>query len=185
MEIYGEGRYAFIRKLIEDDYPLYREINYSHFAYKEIFTEKFIQGIWERVNSFNVLGCAIIEKKTGTICGFCQLGSIKTSTPEIGIDIRDGYMGRGYAQEAIKLLISYASQHFKIDYFIWKTDTVNSVSQHIVKKLGGELISEEPTMKQWIIDYGKEKGFLKEEDISYVSTYKIEKYTVSDEVNSS
>lgn len=36
MEIYGEGRYVFIRKLIEDDYPLYREINYSHFAYKDL-----------------------------------------------------------------------------------------------------------------------------------------------------
>lgn len=179
MENYNESKQIFIRELREEDYSIYREVTYSHFFYKNVFTEKFMQGAWERVNAENIFCCAIIEKSTEDICGFCEIKDIDTFTPEIGIDIRDGYMGRGYAQEAIKQLISYASEKFKINYFIWKADKNNSISRHIAEKLGGKLILEEATMKQWIIDYGKEKGLLKEEDIQYVCTYKIE-ITVKD-----
>lgn len=168
-----EGKQVYIRKLIEEDYPIYREVTYAHFAYKNVFTEKFMQTIWKEVNAANGLACAIIEKSTGEICGFCQLKNTDTLTPEVGIDIRDGYMGRGYAQEAIRLLIDYASQTYDVDYFIWKANKANAVSRHIAEKLGGVLISEEPTMEQWIIDYGRKLGALKEEDISYVCSYKI------------
>ena len=175
MENYGGDKKVFIRQLIEEDYPIYREVTYAHFAYKNVFTEKFMQVIWKDVNAANGLACAIIEKSTGETCGFCQLKNVDTSVHEIGIDIRDGYMGKGYAQEAVKLLISYASKNYNVDYFIWKANKANSISRHIAEKLGGELISEEPTMEQWIIDHGREKGVLKEEDISYVCTYKIER----------
>lgn len=67
-------------------------------------------------------------------------------------------MGRGYAQEAVRLLLDYASRHFEVDYFIWKANKTNAVSRHIAEKMDGELILEEPTMEQWIIDYGREKG---------------------------
>ena len=164
-----------IRKLIEEDYPIYREVSYAHFSYKNIFTEKFMQTIWKEVNAVNGFPCAIIEKSTGETCGFCQLKNVDTPTPEVGIDMRDDYMGRGYAQEAVRLLLDYASKYFEVDYFIWKANKANAVSRHIAEKLGGELISEEPTMEQWIIDYGRELGALKEEDISYVCTYRIEK----------
>ena len=94
MENYGGGKQVYIRKLIEEDYPTYREVSYAHFSYKNVFTEKFMQTIWKEVNAVNSFPCAIIEKCTGEICGFCQLKNVDTSTPEVGIDIRDGYMGR-------------------------------------------------------------------------------------------
>lgn len=175
MENYGESKQVYIRKLAEEDYLTYREVSYAHFSYKNAFTEKFMQTIWKDVNAANGFPCAIIEKSTGETCGFCQLKNVDTSTPEVGIEMRDDYMGRGYAQEAIRLLMDYASRHFKIDCFIWKANKVNTVSRHIAEKLGGELISEEPTMEQWIIDYGRKLGALKEEDISYICTYRIEK----------
>lgn len=173
MKNYGEGKQVYIRKLIEEDYPTYREVSYAHFSYKNVFTEKFMQTIWKEVNAANGFPCAIIEKCTGEICGFCQLKNVDTPTPEVGIEMRDDYMGKGYAQEAVRLLIEYAYRHFEVDYFIWKVNKTNAVSRHIVEKLGGELISEEPTMEQWIIDYGRELGALKEEDISYICTYRI------------
>lgn len=104
-----------------------------------------------------------------------NLKNVDTPTPEIGIDMRDDYMGRGYAQEAVRLLMTYAYEHFDVDYFIWKVDKENTVSRHIAEKLGGVLITEEPTMEQWLIDYGRKVGALKEEDISYICTYRIEK----------
>lgn len=160
---------------MEDDYPICREVTYAHFPYKNVFTEEFMQVIWKEVNATNSLACAIIEKCTRKICGFCQLKNIDTPTPEVGIEMRDDYMGKGYAQEAVRLLIEYAYRHFEVDYFIWKVNKTNAVSRHIVEKLGGVLIAEEPTMEQWIIDYGRELGALKEEDISYICTYRIEK----------
>lgn len=174
MKNYGEGKQVYIRKLTEEDYPTYREVSYAHFSYKNVFTEKFMRTIWKEVNVANGFPCAIIEKSTGETCGFCQLKNVDTYTLEVGIDMRDEYMGRGYAQEAVGLLMDYASKHFEVDYFIWKANKVNAVSRHIAEKLGGVLISEEPTMEQWIIDYGRELGALKEEDISYICTYRIE-----------
>ena len=32
MKKYGEGKQVYIRKLTEGDYPIYREITYSHLA---------------------------------------------------------------------------------------------------------------------------------------------------------
>ena len=173
MENYGEGKQVYIRKLLEENYPLYREVSYVHFSYKNVFTEKFMQTIWKEVNAANGLVCTIVEKGTGEICGFCQLNNVDTLTPEVGIDMRDDYIGRGYAQEAVRLLLDYASKHYKVDYFIWKANKANTVSRHMAEKLGGKFISEQPTMEQWIIDYGRKLGALKEEDISYVCTYKI------------
>lgn len=36
MENYGEGKQVYIRKLIEEDYPTYREVSYAHFSYKNV-----------------------------------------------------------------------------------------------------------------------------------------------------
>lgn len=175
MNNYGQGKQVYIRKLIEEDYPTYREVSYAHFSYKNAFTEKFMQTIWKEINGVSGLACAIIEKSIGETCGFCQLKNVDTSTPEVGIDMRDDYMGRGYAQEALRLLLDYASRCFKVHCFIWKVNEANKVSRHIAEKLGGVLISEEATMGKWLIDYGRKLGALKAEDISYICTYRIEK----------
>lgn len=65
-----------------------------------------MQGTWQDLNATNVFSCTVVEKGTGKICGFCQFRSIDTFTPEVGIDMRDGYMEKGYAQEAVKLLFA-------------------------------------------------------------------------------
>ena len=111
------------------------------FPTKNVFTEKFMQTIWKEVNTSGGFACAIIEKGTRETCGFCQLKNVDIPIPEVGIDMRDGYMGRGYAQEAVRLLFDYASKHFEVDCFIWKANKANVVSRHIAEKLDGELIS--------------------------------------------
>ena len=144
---------------MEEDYLIYREVTYTHFSYKNVFTEKFMQRIWRDVSAANVFAYAIVENSTGETYGFCQLKNVDTSTPEIGIDIRDSYMGRGYAQETVRLLIDYASQHYNVDYFIWKADKANSVSRRIAEKLGGVLCSEEPTMESGLLTMVEKKVF--------------------------
>ncbi|WP_276951671.1 GNAT family N-acetyltransferase [Enterocloster lavalensis] len=175
MENYGEGKQVYIRKLSEKDYSVYREVNYSRSLFKMIFDDNLMQGIWKIANAEDILVCTIIEKTGKEICGFCQLDKIDTPTPYIGIDMRDGYMGKGYAQEAARLLIDYASKHYNVDYFIWKADKDNYTSRHIAEKLGGRIIAEKTALPQSVIDFGKANGTLTDEDITYVCVYRIEK----------
>ena len=105
MDNYGDGKQIYIRKLSEEDYSVYREVNYSRSLFQKVFDDNLMQSIWKMANAEDILVCTIIEKAGKEICGFCQLDKIDTSTPYIGIDMRDGYMGKGYAQEAARLLI--------------------------------------------------------------------------------
>lgn len=53
---------------------------------------------------------------------------------------------------------------------IWKeVNATNGLACAIIEK------STEETMKQWLIDYGRKLGALKEEEISYICTYRIKK----------
>ena len=172
---YGEGKQVYIRKLSEEDYSVYREVSYSRSLFQKIFDDNLMQGIWKMANADDILVCTIIEKAGKEICGFCQMDKIDTSTPYIGIDMRDGYMGKGYAQEAARLLIDYASKHNNVDHFIWKADKDNYASRHIAEKLGDRLIAEKTALPQSVIDFGKANGTLTDEDITYVCVYRIEK----------
>lgn len=77
-------------------------------------------------------------------------------------------MGKGYTQEATRLLIDYAGKYYGVDYFIWKADKGNYASRHIAEKLGGQLIAEKTALPQSVIDLGKVSGTLTDEDITYV-----------------
>lgn len=111
MENCGESKQVYIRKLCEEDYSVYREVNYSRSLFQKVFDDNLMQDIWKMANAEDILVCTIIEKVGKEICGFCQLDKIDTSIPYIGIDMRDGYLGKGYTQEAARLLIDYACGH--------------------------------------------------------------------------
>ena len=175
MVSYGDGKQVYIRKLREEDYLIYREVNYSRSLFQKVFDDNLMQGIWNMANAEDILVCTIIEKAGKEICGFCQLDKIDTPTPYIGIDMRDGYMGKGYAQEATRLLIDYASKYYNVDHFIWKADKDNYASRHIAEKLGGQLIAEKTALSQSVIDFGKANSTLTDEGITYVCVYRIEK----------
>lgn len=161
--------------VLEIDYSVYREVNYSRPLFQNVFDDNLMQGIWKMANAEDILVCTIIEKIGKEICGFCQLDKIDTPTPYIGIDMRDGYMGKGYVQEAVRLLIDYASKHYDVAHFIWKADKGNYVSRHIAEKLDGQLIAEKTALPQSVIEFGKANGTLTNEDITYVCVYRIEK----------
>lgn len=62
-----------------------------------------MQNTWQCLNDEDAFSCTIIEKGTEEIYGFCQFKNIDTHIPEMSIDVRDGYMGKGYAKEAVRL----------------------------------------------------------------------------------
>ena len=62
MENFGDDKQVYIRKLSEEDYSTYREVSYTHFSYKNVFTEKFMQTIWKEVNAASVLPVLSLRK---------------------------------------------------------------------------------------------------------------------------
>ena len=165
-----------IRRISEEDYSTYYEMKYSRTIVRKFFAFESLRVIWkkEEENEEYLQIFTIIEKCSNEICGFCQLKHIDTPTPELGIDIIDGFMERGYAQEAIRLLMAYAKLHYNVDYFTWEAEKENLISRHIAKKLGGKLIEEKPLLPESFITFGKNKGIITSyEDVSYVCVYKI------------
>ena len=51
MENYGDGKQVYIRKLCEEDYSVYREVNYSRSLFQKVFDDNLMQGIWKMANA--------------------------------------------------------------------------------------------------------------------------------------
>lgn len=173
MGFHSAGPQIIIRDLRDEDYDKYHDIFYSHSQFKKVFDLLLMDKLWTAANSEDMLVCTIIDKASGEICGFCQLDRVRISAPEIGINIADAYMGKGYAQEAVKLMLEYVVRNLGINQFIWKADADNAVSRHIVEKLGGVLISETTLLSQDVLERGQEKGWIDPEDISRICRYLI------------
>ena len=168
-----QGR-LIIRQISEEDYSAYYEMQYSRSFVRKFFDYESMRKVWKKEKEEHLLIFTIIEQCSNEICGFCQLKHMDTPTPELGIDIIDEFMGKGYAQEAIRLLISHAKLYYNVDYFTWEAEKDNLISRHIAEKLGGKLIKEKPLLPDSFITFGKDKGILtSDEDISYVCVYKI------------
>ena len=174
MIIYGESDKVLIREMQEADYEIYYGMNQISLEIKDTLDEEQIKKIWRNIVD-KEFTCVIIEKETSQICGFCSLQKPNTSTPEIGMDIFEEYSGRGYAQEAARLLIKYGTEIFKPDYFIWKADGNNKVSCHIAEKLGGKFVGMTSVFPENVIEEMVGYGVIKSKDEMYnVRKYKIE-----------
>ena len=88
-----------------------------------------------------------------------------TLTHEICINIREDYIGKGYIQEAIKLLTNYAIQTYDMDYAIWKANKANIVSRNITNSWMLSLF--------WKKQRWSSGALIMTEDILYIRTYKI------------
>jgi len=172
----GETDKVKIRLLIEDDKGIYRAMSLSRPGPSLAADDRAFNVLWGYMKEDTTLACTIVEKATNNICGFCQLSKLDTGTPEVSVDIIDGYMGNGYAFEATELLMQYAALEFPLQYFVWCAYTGNSVSRHLAEKHGGVFVKEEPFLPDNLLQFALESGAIKPEDINYICTYHISKY---------
>lgn len=171
-DIIKAGKSVSICTMDDEAKDEYRNMQINRSLIKSMFNDKNFNRTWAELLDDSFV-CSIIENSTGKICGFVQMMDKESKTPEIGIDIIDGYMSQGYGYESTKLLIEYYTDNFEIDYFRWKADTTNKVSCAIAKKQGGIMVKEKPFMPQKVIDTCISNGYMTEEDISYVYIYHI------------
>jgi [ribosomal protein S5]-alanine N-acetyltransferase len=89
------------------------------------------------------LQLVIVEKTRGEFLGCCGLhGEGKVRTPELGIWLKKSAHGKGYGQEAIQTLVSWAWKSIDLDYFMYPVDRNNTASVKIPQSLGGEVMED-------------------------------------------
>lgn len=163
-----------IVRITEKEKETYYQMSKSRSFLKGMYNEVF-KTMWEEIITGVIIMFAVYEKKSNSICAFCQFDMQQSSMPEFGLDVLDEYMDKGYGTKAAVLVHQYASLWDNIDYFTWKADSENIKSRKIAERLGGQLIQERHFLPDRVIEYGMEKGILQEDDLSRVCKYKIQK----------
>ncbi len=161
-----------ITEIDEDTKEIYRQMSQSRSVVKSLYSSEQFPQTWERLK-INDFVCPVIENRTGQVCGFVQILETDTTTPEVGIDIVDEFMGNGYGYESTKILMEYYAETHEVEYFRWKASTDNAASCAIAKKHGGTIMKKKTSIPQRVIDFGKENGFLTDEDITYIYIFRI------------
>lgn len=140
MKIYGVGERVYIRSIIEEDKPCFDHVTYERRPYLAEFWPDYCESEWNRlaVKHYARLICAIVQKDTGTIIGFCEIKDLNTYTPSIRIQLLKKYTGNGYGGESVTLLLRHIVKVKKnIRHFVWITEEENYASNRCIKKLGG------------------------------------------------
>ncbi|EYE88157.1 acetyltransferase [Fervidicella metallireducens AeB] len=95
--------------------------------------EKF-KKLWSE-NGYGVW--AVIEKSSGKIIGHCGYMTVEEyGEVELLYAFDENYWGKGFATEAAKAAIEYASLHYNWTKIIAMAYSGNAASNHILKKLG-------------------------------------------------
>ncbi len=161
-----------IAEIDEETKEIYRQMSQSRSVIKSMYSSEQFPRTWESLKEYDFV-CPVIENQTGRVCGFAQILEMDSKTPEVGIDIIDECMGKGYGYESTKLLMEYFSETHGVEYFQWKALTNNAASCAIARKHGGTIVKKKASIPQRVIDFGKENGILTDEDITYVYTFHI------------
>lgn len=108
------------------------------------------------------------------MCGFSSLQEINSVSPELGIDIVVGYGNKGYAQEAIRLMMEYAEANYMVEQFKWRALNINKRSQNLATKFGGVLHHKEAVMSEEKIERFIKAGVFKsKEDAIHILVFYI------------
>ena len=92
---------------------------------------------WDELLSEDHLTCSILQRDTGTFCGFCQLQWVFSDTPELGIDLLPACQKNGVAAEVLPPFLANAKKLLKCHHFYSKIKKNNIPSQKLAEKIGG------------------------------------------------
>jgi RimJ/RimL family protein N-acetyltransferase len=72
--------------------------------------------------------------------GIAGLHDLREDQPEVGLWIKEAAQGNGYGQEAMAVLLAWASQRFGPLAFRWPAAVDNAPSRRLARRLGGILV---------------------------------------------
>lgn len=107
------------------------------------------------VNMENGQEIIFVIRHMGTheFLGLVGLHQCHTTTPELGIWIREDRHHASFGREAVRLVAEWASTHYALAYFIYPVATENYASRHIAESLGGVAVDYEQKPKYESVMY--------------------------------
>lgn len=118
----------------------------------------------------------IVEKTSLQGCGYIDLNCENLEMPEVDIAVLGEYQRKGYAFEAVKILLKYVWEKETVECILWNTFASNIASCKLAEKLGGVAVKG----KNFIAEAMHEAGFLMDsmnsKEIPKTVTYEIRYY---------
>lgn len=100
-------------------------------------TVNWLQLVSSRWATERIGFCAVVEKTSGELIGWCGLWRLKeTGETEIGYAIRQEFQERGYASEAARAFLEYGFNDLKLDKIVAVAMPENRGSRRVMEKLG-------------------------------------------------
>jgi len=95
---------------------------------------KLVSSRWK---SDHIGFCAVVEKQTGRLIGWCGLWRLEeTDELEIGYAIARDAWGKGFATEAARGFLRYAFEQLKSDKIVAVAEPENASSRRVMEKIG-------------------------------------------------
>lgn len=106
--------------------------------------EKFLKEILENQKKFGFGACSVINKKTKEWLGFCRLWLEKdkdnNKVLELGYRFFKKYWNKGYATEAVRVLVDYLKKKFPNEKMFVYISLKNKASIRMAEKVGMKFI---------------------------------------------
>lgn len=157
------GERIFLRPLKQKDAKEYSEIGQRRISTIRD-AKKFIRSSWKRDSCY----FGIFLRGSGGLIGefeLCHMSQWGDNATEICYTIKKDFRKKGYATEAIKVMINYCFKKLKFRKIYADTDLDNYASQKILKKLGfkleGQIRERNLVRGKWLDEYNF--GLLKRE----------------------
>ena len=159
-----ESKKLIVRDVKLDDAEACSKLGVSDRTYGKIDNKKKAEEfIKANIKSKTWFGFVVILKETNKLIGAISLFHLDWydfKAGEVGYTIRKEYRGKGYAPEAVGLLIDYCFKKMKLRKIYADTEPNNIGSQRVLEKLGfkleGRPREKNLIKRKWVgeLDYG-------------------------------
>ena len=144
-DVIEEDKCLKLRKLKPEDRADFFRVLKQVSPVPEIFNlDGFEDLLWKETITSNTEMALAIEKKGSAYVGECMVKNPEPGILELGVDVGTEYQNRGIGTRAMRLLITGIRQRCPGCRLIARIYSDNAKSIHIIRKLGGMKIAEEP-----------------------------------------
>ena len=144
-DVFEEDECLKLRKLKPEDRADFFRVLKQVSPVPEIFNlDGFEDLLWKETISSNTEMTLAIEKKGSAYVGECMVKNPEPGILELGVDVGTEYQKKGIGTRAMRLLITGIRQRCPGCRLIARIYSDNVKSIHIIRKLGGMKIAEEP-----------------------------------------
>lgn len=100
-------------------------------------TESWIKLVSSRWENEKIGFCAVIEKASDELIGWCGLWRLKeTGEIEVGYAISKNFQGKSYATESAEACLAYGFEQLDLPKIVAVTHPENAASRRVMEKLG-------------------------------------------------